>query len=239
MNGTKSPLQWRVLIGGIAGLVGVGVIGAALAFPSVSTPAALPSQESVTTSSAPVETPQASTGPSAPATPLNEATPDPSPTPESSPTPSVAELPESAPTKVKIPSIGVDAGTVSLGLDGNELETPADPDVVGWFTGAHTPGAPGRAVLAGHLTWNGRHTVFARLPELTVGAVVEVDRQDGTTAKFEVTEVSTFAKDEFPTAEVYASTDEPSLVLITCGGEYSQSEHYYDSNVIAFADALD
>lgn len=239
MNGTRSPLQWRVLIGGIAGLVGVGVIGAALAFPSVSTPAALPSQESVTTPSAPVETPQASTSPSAPASPLNEATPDPSPTLESSPTPGVAELPESAPTKVKIPSIGVDAGTVSLGLDGNELETPADPDVVGWFTGAHTPGAPGRAVLAGHLTWNGRHTVFARLSELTVGAVVEVDRQDGTTAKFEVTEVSTFAKDEFPTAEVYASTDEPSLVLITCGGEYSQSEHYYDSNVIAFADALD
>ena len=63
--------------------------------------------------------------------------------------------------------------------------------------------------------------------------------RDGTTARFQVTEVSTFEKDEFPTSEVYASTDEPSLVLITCGGKYSESEHYYDSNVIAFASALD
>jgi len=118
------------------------------------------------------------------------------------------------------------------------METPADPDQVGWFTGAHTPGAPGRAVLAGHLTWNGRNTVFARLPDVAVGAVVEVDREDGTTAEFEITQVSTFEKDQFPTDEVYAATVEPSLVLITCGGEYSKSEHYYDSNIIAFATAL-
>lgn len=237
MTSTRSPLQWRVLIGGVAGLVGVGVIGATLAFPSTTAPEALPARTSVAASPT-VTTPTVSPAPSAPVTTI-DATPTASPSPSADPTPTTVELPESAPVKVRIPSIGVDAGTVSLGLDGNELETPSDPDEVGWFTGAHTPGAPGRAVLAGHLTWNGRHTVFARLPELTAGAVVEVDREDGTTAKFEITKVSTFAKDVFPTAEVYASTDEPSLVLITCGGEYSQSDHYYDSNVIAFASALD
>lgn len=237
MTSTRSPLQWRVLIGGVAGLVGVGVIGATLAFPSTTAPEALPARTSVAASPT-VTTPTVSPAPSAPVTTI-DATPTTSPSPSADPTPTTVELPESAPVKVRIPSIGVDAGTVSLGLDGNELETPSDPDEVGWFTGAHTPGAPGRAVLAGHLTWNGRHTVFARLPELTAGAVVEVDREDGTTAKFEITKVSTFAKDVFPTAEVYASTDEPSLVLITCGGEYSQSDHYYDSNVIAFASALD
>lgn len=246
MNGTRSPLQWRVLIGGIAGLVGVGVIGAALAFPAVTEPEALPVAASSTASSmSPDRTPSVrpTTSPSAPqsvdATPRTVPTSPPSPSPSPSAAPAPVGLPESVPVRVRIPSIAVDAGTVRLGLDGNELETPADPDEVGWFTGAHTPGAPGRAVLAGHLTWNGRHTVFARLPELAAGSVVEVDREDGTTAKFEVTKVSTFAKDVFPTAEVYASTDEPSLVLITCGGEYSQSEHYYDSNVIAFASALD
>lgn len=237
MTSTRSPLQWRVLIGGVAGLVGVGVIGATLAFPSTTAPEALPARTSVAASPT-VTTPTVSPAPSAPVTTI-DATPTASPSPSADPTPTTVELSESAPVKVRIPSIGVDAGTVSLGLDGNELETPSDPDEVGWFTGAHTPGAPGRAVLAGHLTWNGRHTVFARLPELTAGAVVEVDREDGTTAKFEITKVSTFAKDVFPTAEVYASTDEPSLVLITCGGEYSQSDHYYDSNVIAFASALD
>ncbi len=245
MNRTRSPLQWRVLMGGIAGLVGVGVIGAALAFPTVTEPAALPAIAVSSTPSASMSptmegtlatTPTASITPSASVSTPDQSTPSPSPSPE--PEPSVAALLESAPITVRIPSLGVDASTVSLGLDGNKLETPADPDVVGWFTGAHTPGGPGRAVLAGHLTWNGRNTVFARLPDVAVGAVVEVDREDGTTAKFEVTKVSTFQKDEFPSAEVYASTDEPSLVLITCGGEYSKSEHYYDSNIIAFATAL-
>ncbi len=249
MNGTKSPLQWRVLAGGIAGLVGVGVIGAALAFPSPTAPEALPVKPAVTAPSVP-GTPTVSSAPATPAQPAASMAPA-SPVPASSapapatpvasptPSPSSVALPESAPLRVRIPDIGVDASTVTLGLDGNELETPADPDEVGWFTGAHTPGAAGRAVMAGHLTWNGRHTVFARLPELVAGAVVEVDREDGTTAKFEVTEVSTFTKDAFPTSEVYASTDEPSLVLITCGGEYSKSQHYYDSNVIAFATAIE
>ncbi|MGV8847741.1 sortase domain-containing protein, partial [Tessaracoccus sp.] len=225
--------------GWITGLVGVGVIGAALAFPAVTTPQALPAPPVVTTprvtaSPTPDVTPVASTAPSASVIPV----PTPADPPSTTPPPAVAALSESAPTRVKIPSIGVDASTVSLGLDGNELQTPSDPDDVGWFTGAHTPGAAGRAVLAGHLTWNGRHTVFARLPELAVGSVVEVDREDGTTARFSITKVSTFEKDAFPTAEVYAATEEPSLVLITCGGKYSQSEHFYDSNVIAFADAL-
>ncbi|MGO1385156.1 MAG: sortase domain-containing protein [Arachnia sp.] len=241
MTSTGSPLQWRVLIGGITGLVGVGVIGAALAFPAIVTPEALPAQEQVTTPSAtssttpsrvPTPPPSASVLPSASASPSTPMTP-------TSVTPAVEELEESAPTKVRIPSLGVDASTVTLGLNGNEMETPDDPDQVGWFTGAHTPGAPGRAVLAGHLTWNGRNTVFAGLPDVAVGAVVEVDREDGTTARFEITRVSTFKKDQFPTNDVYASTEEPSLVLITCGGEYSSSEHYYDSNVIAFATALE
>ena len=238
MNSTKSPRKWRVLVGGIVGLIGVVVIGAALIFPTVTTPqvpTAVAASASPSVSASPPEVESVEPTPAASATQPASAPPA-SPSPE--PTPTVAAHTESAPVRVRIPSLGVDASTVTLGLDGNELATPEDPDVVGWFTGAHTPGGPGRAVLAGHLTWNGRNTVFALLPEATVGTIVEVDREDGTTAKFEITEVSTFPKDQFPTDAVYASTVEPSLVLITCGGEYSQADHFYDSNVIAFATLL-
>lgn len=242
MDSIRSPLQWRVLAGIIAGLIGVGVIGAALVFPEVTKPEALPavavsSSPSVTMS--PTPEPEATTPPASLTPSASVAEETPTPTPEPEPEPTVEALTESAPIAVRIPSLEVDASFVTLGLDGNKLETPADPDVVGWFTGAHTPGGPGRAVLAGHLTWNGRNTVFARLPDVAIGAVVEVDREDGTTARFEISEVSEFKKDEFPTAAVYASTVEPTLVLITCGGEYSSSEHYYDSNIIAYATALD
>lgn len=126
---------------------------------------------------------------------------------------------------------------LGIGADG-ALETPEDPDEVGWFVGAHTPGGPGVAVLAGHVTWNGRKAVFFDLGRPERGSRVAVDRQDGTTATFAITRRSTFPKDEFPTREVYRATSTPELVLITCGGEYDADRRYYDANVIAWAELL-
>lgn len=191
-------------------LAGATLIGVALAGAQVGSPTALPDRSLPTTST------------------------------RTTPTPGAAgEQPrESVPTRVTIPAIGVDAGTVELGLDGAAMQTPADPDLVGWFHGAHTPGGPGVAVLAGHVTWDGRRTVFADLGHLPLGARIAVDRVDGSTVSFEVRRVATFPKDRFPTHEVYAAGDQPKLILITCGGDYDLSRHYYDSNVIAWADAV-
>jgi len=135
--------------------------------------------------------------------------------------------------------VGVDAGTVKLGVgpDG-ALETPRDPDEVGWFVGASTPGGPGVAVLAGHVTWNGRKTVFFDLGRLERGTKVAIERADGSIATFAITRRSTFPKDEFPTREVYRATSSPELVMITCGGEFDEDRRYYDSNVIAWAELV-
>lgn len=145
-------------------------------------------------------------------------------------------LTESAPVRVLIPTLQVDAATVELGVgSGGALETPSDPDDVGWFVGAHTPGGPGTAVVAGHVTWNGRPTVFHRLDQLKAGDKVRVERADGRTARFEVTRRETFSKQEFPTSEVYGASATPQLILITCGGAYDADRRYYDSNVVVWA----
>ncbi|MGJ6981670.1 sortase domain-containing protein [Aestuariimicrobium soli] len=125
---------------------------------------------------------------------------------------------------------------VDLGLDGGAMETPSNPDLAGWFTGAHTPGGPGTSVVVGHVTWNRRPTVFYKLGQLTVGSRVQVARKDGTTATFTVRKVGTFAKSAFPNGEVYSPDPAPRLILITCGGAYDRATSSYDSNVIVWAD---
>lgn len=145
-------------------------------------------------------------------------------------------LPESQPVRLRIPAIGVDAGVVRLGVDGaGAMEVPGDPADAGWFTGAASPGALGPAVIAAHVTWDREPAAFFRLTELRSGDRVEVVRQDGLVAVFEIRRVISVAKSRFPTREVYGPTDHAALRLITCTGRYDQDQARYDDNAVAFA----
>lgn len=142
-----------------------------------------------------------------------------------------------APVRVRIPSIEVDASMVDLGLaDDGTLEVPSDFDAVGWYTGRSAPGDPGTSVVVGHVDdWDGP-AVFFRLRHLEPGDVLEVERDDGTVAEFRVTEVEAVEKDEFPTNRVYDTTAEPTLRLLTCGGEFDHDTESYEGNLIVFAE---
>ena len=161
----------------------------------------------------------------------------PTPEPEAGDRPNEAPpLPESRPVRLRIPAIGVTAGFVDLGVarDGT-LQVPDEAAQVGWFTGAHTPGAPGVAVFAGHVTRDDKPAVFFRLADLRPGDRIQVARADGSIAVFSVQRVASFPKTEFPTAPVYRPTDRPVLRLITCGGAFDTSTQHYVDNTIAWA----
>jgi sortase (surface protein transpeptidase) len=115
------------------------------------------------------------------------------------------------------------------------METPRDPATVGWYTESPAPGALGPSIVAGHVTWNRKPTVFFRLGSLRPGDHVHIQRADGKTAVFAVTKIASYPKDRFPTAEVYGDIDHAGLRLITCGGEYVQSANRYLDNVVVFA----
>jgi len=145
-------------------------------------------------------------------------------------------LAPSQPSRILIPRIGVSAPFVPLGLKpSGEMETPEDPDTVGWYTKSPTPGVLGPSIVAGHVTWNRKPSAFFRLGSLRPGDHVHVRRGDGSTAVFTVTKIATYPKDRFPTAEVYGNVDHAALRLITCGGEYVSSRHRYLANVVAYA----
>jgi LPXTG-site transpeptidase (sortase) family protein len=143
----------------------------------------------------------------------------------------------SEPTRVSIPAIGVDSRLMSLGLrsDGT-LETPPGAFPAGWFTGAPTPGQLGPAIIVGHVRYN-TPGVFARLSQVHRGDRVDVDRADGSTARFRVTRVEHVAKSAFPTQQVYGNIDHAGLRLITCGGLDAATAEF-EENVVVFADLV-
>jgi LPXTG-site transpeptidase (sortase) family protein len=151
---------------------------------------------------------------------------------------SEAPLPSSEPTAVRVPAVGIDSELMVLGVgaDGT-MEVPRGADPAGWFTGAPTPGTLGPAVIAGHVTWNGEDGVFRRLGDVGVGERVEVDREDGVTAIFEVTSVKSYDKDRFPTQKVYGAVPDAQLRLITCGGAFDGDR--YSHNVVVYAELVD
>ncbi|MFJ9853171.1 class F sortase [Streptomyces sp. NPDC101150] len=143
---------------------------------------------------------------------------------------------KAAPQRISVPSLNVSSSLVPLGRkkDGT-METPADPDKAGWYTPGPAPGETGPAVIAGHVTWNGEPGVFHRLSSLKPGDTIEVARTDGKSSKFTVSRIAQYPKNKFPTIEVYKNIDYAGLRLITCGGQYDASQHYYPDNVVVFA----
>jgi len=140
------------------------------------------------------------------------------------------------PIRVRVPVIGVDSALESLGraADGT-MALPSRPELAGWFSGGARPGQPGPAVVIGHVDWGHRPAVFFRLRELSAGDIVYIDRADGSTARFRVTNKTLVRKSSFPTDEVFAPTLQPALRLVTCGGSFDYATRNYRDNVIVFA----
>ncbi|MFE1752327.1 class F sortase [Streptomyces anandii] len=153
----------------------------------------------------------------------------------SSPPP--APLPRSRAVSLRIPSLGIDAPVIGVGLDKDRrLETPPvdKPKLVGWYTGGPTPGEAGTAVAVGHRDTTTGAAVFAALGQVEPGRRIEVRREDGRTAVYTVDKVRVFDKSRFPDKEVYGPVRRPELRVITCGGLYTRRAGY-SSNVVVFA----
>ncbi|MFF1905714.1 class F sortase [Kitasatospora sp. NPDC058218] len=146
----------------------------------------------------------------------------------------------SAPTRLLVPSAGVDAPVTGLGLnpDGTVEVPSADrAGEVGWYRNGPTPGETGPAVLIGHYDTAHGPAVFAALPKLRPGDLAGVQRADGSTVEFKVRALLQAGKDRFPTETVYGNTAAPELRLITCGGRIGADGHWTD-NIIVLADLV-
>jgi hypothetical protein len=127
---------------------------------------------------------------------------------------------------------------VGVAPDTGELAVPPVAGVVGWYQYGPSPGQLGSAVLAGHVDWHGAMGVFFTLGQVEAGAVISITYDDGGTKAFTVVERRLVLKPELPVESVFARAGPPSLVLVTCGGDFDRSRRRYRSNVVVVATPL-
>jgi LPXTG-site transpeptidase (sortase) family protein len=125
-----------------------------------------------------------------------------------------------SPVRMLIPRIGVNALIESRGLDsGRNMQTPTDFRHVAWYNLGPVPGAPGNALVNGHVSWWTGSAVFSRLGELRAGDSVTVIRGDGTRVTFRVTARRIVAANA-RVASLFAPSRTATLTLITCSGTW-------------------
>jgi sortase (surface protein transpeptidase) len=148
----------------------------------------------------------------------------------------VAQVERTArPVRVQIPSIGVDAKLIGVGLNQDGSMQVPDFGLAGWYNVGPRPGEPGPAVIVAHVDSYQGPDVFFRLRELTRGDEIRVRHRDGTSSRFVVRTSEQHLKEELPVNKIWNDTREPVLRLVTCGGDFDYEERHYRSNVIVYA----
>ncbi len=140
--------------------------------------------------------------------------------------------------RIEIPSIGVDAGVVDLGLNRDRtLQVPARAGQVGLWKGGAVPGRAGAAIMVGHVDSRIGPAVFFRLRRLRAGDRVIVRMPGRAAARYVVQRSEEVRKDRFPTRRVYSRTRGATLRLITCSGSFDRSRGHYRDNLVVYARA--
>lgn len=147
-----------------------------------------------------------------------------------------SHLGQSLPIRLVIPQISVDAHVQNVGITkSGAMATPKGFTDVGWYRYGPLPGDAGLALIAGHVdNALGLDGVFKNLSALRQGDAFAVLFADGSEKRFAVNLVEQVPYDSIGTlADAHPS--DPTLVLITCGGNWIQSAHSYSERLIVFA----
>ncbi|MBA2773462.1 MAG: sortase [Nocardioidaceae bacterium] len=139
------------------------------------------------------------------------------------------------PTRLDIPTLGLSRRLVNLDVVGGALQVPVHWNDVGWWQGGPRPGAPGSAVLVGHVDSPTGPAIFYELSSLDVGDLIKVERADSTVVTFQVVTSVLYPRSEFPSSKVYREEGPTLLNLVTCGGSYDREAGHYDGNLVVSA----
>jgi hypothetical protein len=148
----------------------------------------------------------------------------------------VAAVP--APARLAVRALGVDVplDPVGVAADGR-MELPADVSRAGWYRFGPVPGAPGSAVVAGHVDDAEQGLgALARLREADPGDEVLVTDAAGAATRWRVVARELVTKQELPLAALFARGGAPRLVLVTCGGPFLPEYRSYRDNVVVVAE---
>jgi hypothetical protein len=140
------------------------------------------------------------------------------------------------PVTLAIPALHLVAWVQQVASAGGDLPVPADPHLVGWWTGSARPGAPeGSVVMDGHIdsAREGPGALFY-LTDLGTGDVLVVTTTRGQVS-YRVIGRRVYAKATGLPPDLFQATPAPRLVLISCGGPFDRRTRSYQENLVVFA----
>ena len=140
------------------------------------------------------------------------------------------------PRRITITAAGSSGPVDRMGVSHGELRVPP-PGRAGWFDGGPRPGEIGRAVIVSHVDSKEGPALFFSLLQQPRGSRITVRDSRGVTRRFAVVRRRQIEKSHFPAGSVYGPSRRRMLVLVTCGGPFSQDTGYRD-NVILYARAV-
>ena len=144
----------------------------------------------------------------------------------------------SLPVKLIIPSIGVDARVLPMGLTATgNMQAPLTNSDTGWYKYGARPGNDGSAVIDGHLGLSSE-AVFGKLDQVGVGDVISVVDDQGATISFKVRKTEAYDKGSDAT-DIFNSKSGSHLNLITCNGDWEAKQATYSKRLVIFSDRID
>jgi LPXTG-site transpeptidase (sortase) family protein len=143
------------------------------------------------------------------------------------------------PTRLQIPSIGVNAHVEQVGKEANgTMGTPQTFGDVAWYEPGQEPGEPGNAVIDGHVN-NALTTagVFEHLSQVNLGDTILVSDASGKTLTYKVVETDEYPADVATSTieSLFTATGPSQLVLYTCEGTWVPSARSFDQRFVVVA----
>jgi sortase (surface protein transpeptidase) len=143
------------------------------------------------------------------------------------------------PYRLRIPTLDVDTLIEPVGVTARGLmDVPANIWDAAWLRSGVKPGAPGQAVIDGHLDSVAGSAVFSELHRLRPGDRIFVSDEAGAELTFRVTALQVEPLDGFPTLRVFGPAQGRFLNLITCAGRYDPARRTYNQRLVVFAELL-
>lgn len=141
------------------------------------------------------------------------------------------------PQNIEIPAIKVNAAIEKVGrLANGQMGVPEGFETVGWFEPGIKPGAPGNAVMAGHVDSKTGPAVFYKLEDLKKGDEIIVKDKEGKTLTFEVTGKEAYKRKDAPVDKIFDFAYTSKLNLITCVGTFNQKEGTHEERLVVYTE---
>ncbi|MFS0785902.1 sortase [Shouchella sp. 1P09AA] len=144
------------------------------------------------------------------------------------------------PSELRIPALDVAAPITEVGLlENGQMGVPDNGTDVGWYEPGTKPGGRGNAVLAGHVDDNNGPAVFFYLGDLEEDQSIFVTDEDGEELEFTVDKIESYPYDDAPLTEIFGSTDDKQLNLITCTGTFDRQTGNHDERLVVYTSLVE